>query len=85
MPPIHAHSAPVPRARGSEITDEMLSATIDAASRIEAGQHSDADAALFMVVSKPAMEELLQWRRRVAMAREFLADDNVLMFPGARG
>ncbi len=84
--PAMSHNSPlVPRARGSEITDDMLAATIDAASRIEAGQHSDADAALFMVVAKPAMQELLQWRRRVELACDILGGDNVLLFPGARG
>lgn len=80
-----AHTAPVPRAHGSEITDDMLAASISAAERVEANIHTDADAALFLVIARPAMEELLQWRRRAELARDILAGDNVLMFPGARG
>ena len=79
-----APAAPVALARGSEITDEILSATIAAAARIEAGKHDNADAALFMVVARPAMEELEQWRSRGALIAD-IASGNVLMFPGARG
>jgi hypothetical protein len=63
----------------------MLAASISAAERIEANTYNDADAALFMVIARPAMEELLQWRRRAELARDILTGENVLMFPGARG
>lgn len=85
MPAISPAAQPaVPPAHGSEITDYMLEKTIEAAQRIEANQHSNADAALFMVIARPAMEELLQWRRRMEVIAD-LAAGNVLMFPGGRG
>lgn len=77
--------ATVPPAQGGEITDAVLEATIAAAARATAGQLSDADGALLLLVAQPALEELLQHRRRADLIRDLLEPGNVLMFPGARG
>lgn len=66
------------------ITDAIL----EQAARV-ARQATDADrltddgAALILWIAGPAIEELLQWRRRMAVIRDVASPDNVLLFPGA--
>jgi len=73
----------VPPAQGGVITDLALEAAIAAAERAHAGRISDADGALLLIVMAPALEELLQHRRRLAVIRDLASPDaNVLLFPG---
>lgn len=85
MPAISRAAQPaVPAAHGGRLTDQVIEATIDACDRAADGHLSDADGALLLVVAGPALEELLQWRRRGELIAD-LVTGNVLMFPGARG
>lgn len=77
-------AAPVPPAHGGTLTDQVIEATIAALDRAADGHLSDADGALILVVSGPALQELLQRRRRDELIAD-LAQGNVMMFPGARG
>ena len=67
------------------LTAAALQALDHAAAKVEAGGDlTEAEAALVLMSVGPAAREVLQWRRRAQLARDVLAEDNVLMFPGAR-
>lgn len=74
----------VPPAQPGPITDAVLeNAATVAHAAVHADDLSSEGAALLLWIVGPALDEPLQWRRRMALIRDVASADNVIMMPGA--
>lgn len=65
------------------ITDAVLEqASRVARAATDGAALTEDGASLILWIAGPAFDELLQWRRRMALIRDVACPDNVLMFPG---
>lgn len=75
----------IPPAEPGPITDDILETTIRIADQAQAADHLSEDgAALLLWIAAPALRELLQWRRRMAVIHDMASPGTVILFPGAR-
>ncbi len=82
---LSAQTPAVPQARPGPITDQILEQAIAVARGAQdADRLSDDGAALILWIAAPALEELLQWRRRMRVIADVATADNVILMPGAR-
>lgn len=81
----HIAPLPVPPAFAGPITDEILESAIAVAREAQAHDHlTDDGAVLLLFIAGPALEELLQWRRRMAVIADVASAHNVILMPGTR-
>lgn len=72
-----------PPAQPGPITDEILEHAANVAEQAVATDNLTTDgAALLMALAAPALRELLQWRRRMAVINDMSAPGTVILFPG---
>lgn len=86
-----AHTPFVPPAELGPISDNILEQAIAAAASVEAAMADDGAgldrldpnaAQLFLLVARPGLEELLQYRRRMNVIRGLATEANVVLMPG---
>lgn len=76
---------PVPPADPGPITDDILACAIRVADQaLTDDQLTDDGAALILWIAAPALRELLQWRRRMAVIGAVATAGNVVVLPGGR-
>lgn len=74
----------VPPGRPGPVTDAMLERAIAVAAEAEDGRLTDDGAALLLFLCRPVLAECLEWRRRMALIRDVVVADNVVVLPGPR-
>ena len=75
----------VPRAHAGPITDDIILQAIEVScNAADNDRLSSAGAALILFIARPALEELLEYRRRMRLICA-VAGDNVILMPPLRG